>query len=400
MASYQEKLDRILKVLSDRTGIINPTQGSLAYQLAQSIAYENFLLETKIEEKTKSSSIMYATGSDLDNIGEGFFGIERLKSKRHFISESMRALKIYVTGGRTFGNINNNDDIILPEGTLISGQVGQLQVKFRTNKTITLPYNYTEAYLSADLVQGPDDTIPTNILTTHNFLGYSDYVNKSLVINNIVPIATGRTEESDEDYRYRIKNALKAFNQASYEGIYQTVREVPGVSDAIIKPNSSGGGTFTVYVQGITPVTGDDVISDVMLALSQNAVSPWVNFSVSKPNYIGIQVSIKLYIKDSSTLTSNVATISYITNIVASYINNFYGNTFYFDDILKMINNSSEEILDSSYVAIKLYRGTDIFREAELIDLTEDPHPAIYIDDIEKIILEPISDQIVISIGD
>ena len=153
----------------------------MVYQLAQSVAYENFLLETKIEEKTKDSSIMYATGSALDDIGEGFFGIERLKSKRHFISESMRALKVYVSGGRTFGNINNNEDIILPEGTLITGFVGQIQVKFRTSKTITLPYNYTEAYLSADLVQGPDDTIPTNILTNHGFIGYADYINKSLL---------------------------------------------------------------------------------------------------------------------------------------------------------------------------------------------------------------------------
>lgn len=398
MANYQEKLDRILKVLSERTGIVNPAPGSVSHQLAQSIAYESFLLENKIEKSAEEASILYATDSALDEIGEGFFGIERIKAKTHFISESMLALKFYVTGGRNFGDINNNQNIIIPEGTIVSGTYGSQAVRFKINKTFTLPYNYSEGYVSADMIQGTDSPLPIGTLNTHTFSNYSDYNNNSLLVKNVVPIATGRTKETDDDYRYRIKNTLKAINQATFEGVYQVARSVAGVSDVIVQSNANGGGTFTVFVQGITPITGDDVISSVNIALQQECVSPWVYFTVTKPGYIGIQISVKIVARTGSTIATNVASLNYITNTISSYVNNFYGDTFYFDDLLKIVNASHDDILDSSFVAIKVFRGTDLYRESEFIDLETYPHPSIEISDVEKLIMEQVADQVVLTV--
>lgn len=396
MADYQDKLSRAIKILSDRTSLANIVPGTISHQIAESIAFESYIAETKIEEDSKKKSISDATGIDLTIIGD-FFGVERLPSMPAYISESMRTLKFYVSGNRTFGEINNGSDIIIPEGTLISAPNTKTSFVFKLDNDYVLLSNTTEQYVGATLIQGINEPIPSRALTEHDFTNYYDYINGSLLVTNLSTIASGREEESDDNYRYRLKNALRAFNQSTNDGVYEVARSVPGVSNIYIDQASNGGGSFSVYVQGITPITGDEIVNNVKTALMQECVSPWVNISVTKPNYIGLQLSFIITLNDPSELTSYIPLTSKITNEVSYYINNFYDYTLYLNDITKLIINMDVRITDVEFSLIRVYRGTENYRVYEDIDLST-VNPRIEILPIEKIIVEPISNSINITV--
>jgi len=392
LASYYNKLENIIQLITDRTGLTNIVPGTTAYQIAQAFAYEAYQQELKIDINFENNSISSAVGPHLDKIGSNFFGIERIQAQKPYISSSMKTLKFSTTGDRPFGAVNNDEDIILPRGTVISGT----GVRFVLDQEYILPASYIEYYVSASLIQGPNDIIQSNVLTEHSFTNYSDYKSKSLLVTNTMPIITGRPKESDEDYRYRIKNYLRLVNQSNLDGVLNIIRSVKGVSDAYVYPAKDGAGTFTAYVQGITPITSDDVIGSVKLALMQNCVTPWVDFNVVKPDYIGISLSANISLISTTNVTNTVQFTKMIKSGLESYINNFSGSELYILDLKRVILNMSSDIADVDITVFKTFRGTDELRQSETVNLDEIDSITIF--DQEKVVVEPITDAIIVNI--
>lgn len=396
MATFYDKLNNVITLISDKTGISNIVPGSMAYQIAQAIAYESYLQEQKLENESINNSILTATGVYLDNIGDNFFGVKRKKEIKPYVSSSMQTLKFYTSGNRNFGAINKNNNITIPIGTVIYGESNGSTVRFITNEEIILYAADYEGYVSATLSQGTSNIIQSNTLVNHTFTNYTDINSNSLLITNVYPIITGREREDDEEYRYRIKNALRNLNQASISGILNVVRSVEGVSDAKIYAAKDGAGTFTVYVQGITPITSDEVITNVELTLYQECATPWVNFNVVKPDYIGLSIGVSLTLISNNSVTNASQFEQTIRNNIESYINNFTGTKFYITDLQRKILDSNSNIADVDITSFKIYRGSDEFRESETIDVTS----TAYIEAmaLEKIVVEPINDAIIVNI--
>lgn len=393
-ATYYDKLDNVIKFITDKTGISNIVPGSIAYQIAQAIAFESFQQEIKMDRMFENNSILNSVDLHLDNIGENFFGISRKKELPPFISTSMKCLKFYVSGSRSFGSINGNNDITIPAGTIISGTTGGNAVRFSVSQTIVFPATEYEGYVNATLLQGPNSAIMSNVLTTHNFTNYSDYQNKSLLVTNSLPILTGREKETDEDYRYRISNALRSFNQANIDGVLAVARSVQGVSNAKCYQAQDGAGTFTLYVQGITPITSDDVINDVELAILQECATPWCDFNVCKHDYLGVSLSVEISLITTSTITNKEQFAETIKTNIESYINNFNDYNLYFIDLKRQILNISTDIADVDIKEFISFRGTDLFRESETIDISAES--GIAATDLEKIVVEPITNAITV----
>lgn len=393
MATYQDKLLRIIQKITERTGLINIVPGTKAYDIAQAVASELMEIEKKIEDDNKKNSIAFAEGEDLNKIGEEFFGVTRRRSVSLPISDSMGAIKFYVRSG-TFGNINNGENILVPEGTIIESTINGVLVKLRTTYDTILENNISEKYFSAELISGSIDSIPSNSLTKHNFINYANNLSNLLLVTNPISITVFTPEESDNNYRYRIKEAQKAFVKTNIAGIHDLVTGYPGVSYAIIDPSSNGGGTFSVYIQGTTPITTDELIQDIEILLSEN-IGPWIQYDVVKPNYLGLQMEIKIITKDPTKYNSDEGFIENIKEIISIYVNNFFGKEIYLLEILKEIENLSDDILDVEFVSLKLYNG--IGRTRSYTEL-ETENPKIYLSDIEKLIIEPISNPITVQV--
>jgi len=386
MATYSDKLQRIIKILEGRAGFSGIVPGTKIYQLAESIAYELMQVQHEIQETDRKKSISSSKNNELDEIGERFFGVKRLGEVKPFITPSMKALKFYSEVG-SFGDINSGQDIIVPEGTIVSGIVDGIIFKFRLDKSFILNKNSRELYVSATLIQGSSERIPSNTLTTHNFNIYSQSINNLLKVNNPVPIMSGRKTESDDEYRFRIANALRSFAVTSAPSIYQELIKLPEVSNVYIENGSNGGGTFTVYVQGTTPVTSESALESVRVSLSQ-IVSPWqVGYNVVSPYYIGISVTLRLLL--NATYSPRIGSL--VSEKVIDYLNNFYGEEFYINNILQVANASHPNIVSVNFDSVRVYTGQDNIRSYTEVDFTTDSNPILFLSNLEKLIAEPIN---------
>lgn len=397
MATINDKLERLKRNVTNRTGISSIVPGTVSYQFLESVAYENMQIETQIQDFTRTKSLATGSDIDLDRIGRNFLGIERLDSELPFITESMKALKLYVATG-TFGDINLDitgqaQNIIIPEGTIISGVYNGNQIRFRVSKDFILDKTLSEKFISAELITGPPGVIHVGILNSHNFTGYTQAINKRLLVTNTSPITTGREKESDDNYRFRLVNGLKAFPKTTYAGIYNELITIPGVSNIIIDQSSNGGGSFTVYVQGITPITSDELIDTVNSKLA-SIVGPWINYSVVKPRYIGISCSIKITTSGSIQNLDAVASKAKID--IENYVNNFYGDVIYFNSLLKIVQAAHPNILNATFNSLSFYSGSDEIRGENSIDI-EDTNPSLLMLPKEKIIVEPMLNSITIT---
>jgi hypothetical protein len=384
--------------MSERMGLKNLVPGSKAYQIAESMAYELMMQEADQEEYGKSNSIAISTGSDLDRIGEDFFRVSRLDSIRTYTSSRMKAIKFYVDSGLTFGSINYDSstgtnvpmDITIPEGTTISGTRNGATYRFRVTADTVLSSDDSEAYVPTEIIQGSLSTIPSNTLKTHSFTNYTQNLNRLLKVTNPVPISTGREKEEDEDFRYRIPNALKVFVKTNTPSIYELLTNLPEVSNVYIDEAANGGGTFTVYVQGITPVTEDSLLEDVQ-SLVSDTISPWViSYNITKPNYIGLYMSINITVRESVSASFAES----IKNSIDTFINNFYGEKFYVNSILSLVNSLSSKVLTSSFNYVRVYTGDEDSRRYTEINFEETPNPVLYINSKEKLIVEQVSNSI------
>jgi hypothetical protein len=384
--------------MSERMGLKNLVPGSKAYQIAESMAYELMMQEADQEEYGKSNSIAISTGSDLDRIGEDFFRVSRLDSIRTYTSSRMKAIKFYVDSGLTFGSINYDSstgtnvpmDITIPEGTTISGTRNGATYRFRVTADTVLSSDDSEAYVPTEIIQGSLSTIPSNTLKTHSFTNYTQNLNRLLKVTNPVPISTGREKEEDEDFRYRIPNALKVFVKTNTPSIYELLTNLPEVSNVYIDEAANGGGTFTVYVQGITPVTEDSLLEDVQSLIS-DTISPWViSYNITKPNYIGLYMSINITVRESVSASFAES----IKNSIDTFINNFYGEKFYVNSILSLVNSLSSKVLTSSFNYVRVYTGDEDSRRYTEINFEETPNPVLYINSKEKLIVEQVSNSI------
>lgn len=400
MATYTDKLERIKKNIQERTGLSNLVPGSKAFQFIEATSFEAMQLEYKMEEYTRRVSILTATGQDLDNIGNKVVGVSRLGEVVPFVTASMKAVKFYVASG-VFGDINkdtagNPVDIVIPEGVIIEGSLNGSFIKLRVSKQAVLLTTESEAYINAEYIQGSISAIPTGIINSHNFSNYSQAINKRLLVANPVPIGSGREKESDENYRYRIVNNPKAIARTTYQGIYEAAITTSGVSNAFIEQASNGGGTFTVYVQGTTPITADEVVDEVNLKLS-DIVGPWVVYNVKKPNYIGVSLSIT--VDTFGTLTNPAAVQAKIKALISDQINNFYGTEFFLESILRTAISAHANISAASFDYLHIYSGAGEERGYIEIDTVEDQNPTLYFNSKEKLIVEPIANAIITSIG-
>jgi len=391
LATIEDKIQRIKAKIEGRTGLSNLVPGTKAYQLIESVAYEQMEEEFTIEESDRKKSILKARSQELDAIGSEFFGISRLPEIPPFISSSMKCIKFYVNTG-SFGDINSGQDISINEGVTIAGVFAGAYYRFRVITSAVLLKDEREKYIDAELIQGSMDSIPSGILNTHDFSNYSGSSNNLLKVTNVTPVSTGRDRESDENYRFRIINQPKSIPQTTSPAFRKLATEIPGVSDVFIEQSSNGGGTFTVYVQGITPITGDEIIQRVKDAAAMY-LSPWViNYTIKAPNYIGVSYDITVKAKDGLSDAQERS----IKDIISSHINNTYGSLFYLNSIISLVLRSDPNLISVTINSCSVYTGEENLRTYYDVDFTNNSNPVIYASSYEKFITEPISSSIMI----
>lgn len=389
MGDINNSLYRVLDKFKTSFGITSILPGSKLFEMAESIALESTVTEDIINNYIKENSLATATEHTLDRIGENFFGISRLRSVAPSITSTMKVLKFYTNNGVAFGEINRSSsglvqDIVIPEGVQVTGTYGGLTYTFRISKSITLGSSSNIGYADAEMSVGDFKIIPANTLTNHDFTTYTTAASKLLLVTNVTSIGSGRESETDNNYRYRLINSIKANSSSSYFGIKNDLVTIPGISNVEIINGAYGGGTFAVFVQGVTPVTSDEILETVKDRLS-SMVPAWCTYTVNKPRYFGLTMTVSINI-GSGTVSDQ--TIQSINDNISEYVNNFYGSQFRVLTLQQIVMSSSSDIFAATIDSLQVYSGSGDFRMYEEVDL-RNSDPIIYLSSLDKLIIEP-----------
>jgi uncharacterized phage protein gp47/JayE len=167
--------------------------------------------------------------------------------------------------------------------------------------------------------------------------------------------------ETDDQLKYRIKNALLYHAKGNTTAIQIAAEMVSGVSEVIIDEGSAGPGSFTLYVVSIKPNEAPwSLISQVFDAV-RDVVACGTYFEILPITYLDVNADVEVIMKnDSSGFIDNSA----VRAAVKNYILQIPSGGLLSTDQLKYAimdtlgtNNVIKIIIRSLYISGKLING-------------------------------------------
>lgn len=344
-------VDKTFDELQKRSVITQNSRGSSARALVEAIGSQFAISQDEAINVLRDSFIAFSTGDKLDLIGE-ILGITRLGQTKSFSSIDDKNIKFYVDSG-TFGDINNSSTIFIPANSVrfvpsITG-ISTTQLSFFNPNNIILDPNDSETYIDIESVQfGPQTELGARTLTRHTFTNYSNYTvnNKLLKVINESTIVGGRSQESDNNFRFRIKNANRAAEAANDIAITLGLLLIPGISDVKHVPYSNGIGTGTFLIKTVIPSTPSSIIT-----LAQETINhikgTGNKIIAAAPTLLGLEFFITLSYKYGTQLSVIERAEINAANAIGSYINNLDINQdFFINKLVSVILTSDSNIIN------------------------------------------------------
>jgi uncharacterized phage protein gp47/JayE len=199
-------------------------------------------------------------------------------------------------------------------------------------------YKYLEAY------------IPMAFLST----AQNEYVDLLGSLFN----CTRYTDESDEDFKYRISNYVYSTAGANETAIYLACRSIEGVKDVFIAPYVYGIGSFAVYVVTDDPNVPDDIVNNVQTAINDTKAFGIVGVA-ERPTVRRLSITYQLNFGSTVTTDELTNIVRQVNNQIKLNIDNsVIGNTFYLNNVLLNVVSISSKITNIDLVDVKLDNKT------------------------------------------
>jgi uncharacterized phage protein gp47/JayE len=291
--SLQDLIVPALEDLAQNTRLTRLSPGGKARALLESVnkrlseGYEVFDLALA------RAFVTSAPGQYLELIG-ALLGVHKQSASAASVSSDVEVLKWYVDSG-TFGNINNNANIEIGQGEIISTGTGNSGILYRTLESVILPASSNSVWFSAEAVApGEDSSVGSNELIYHSFIDYIDHANQTLLVTNVHPIANGKNFESDENYRFRIANRVLEVEAANETAIRLAALSTPGVADVLIQRYYRGLSTFGVIIKSVLPTVSNNLIDNVTSNIYLVQALGDVAF-IRKPKETGLELELTIH---------------------------------------------------------------------------------------------------------
>jgi uncharacterized phage protein gp47/JayE len=388
--SFDELLQEATTQVVQQTRLTRISPGSKARAILEAInrnineAYQTFDLNLA------RAFLSGATGQYLDFIGE-MMGVTRAGIEVANVTSASRTIKFYVDGGGTFGSINNSASILLPAGTLVTTLDAQGGIPYRTNTVQVFPVGATTSFVSAQaVIPGSFSNVGAGVLNFHNYLGYADSANNTLLCTNIAGIFSGAEVESDVNYKFRIASQALSSERGNETAIRINALLVPGVADVITIPYFKGIGTYRLIIKSITPTVPQSLIDTVRVAIDQYS-SLGIVPEVAKPKETGLSFTITIKYRKKLADQERTKIEDAITASLKDYVNGLdIGQDFIINEAVERTLSVSEEIKDIGRPG-KPFDEIFMYKESKLTDtkirneLIENLEP----EQFERIIIEP-----------
>lgn len=388
--NLQELTVRALEELSLNTNITRMGPGSKARALLDSVnkrieeAYDIF------DVNLARGFVSSAPGQYLDLIGD-LLALPRLSSIAAFVESDVQVVKFYVDTGSTFGDINGGADITLFRGTIVSTETENGGITFRLAADLTASSASNAAWASVEAtIPGEASNVGSYALVYHDFVGYTDYLNNTLKVANIHPIANGRETESDTNYRYRLSRRVLDAEAANETAVRLAVLSAAGVADVSLIKYYRGIGTFATLIKATTPTVSQtliDLVTEKVLRVQGLGTLAYV----MGPKEVGFTIKLNVYYKSRLSEEELLTIENGMEELIISTVNELdIGETLYINRLIASLFTVSDTIANIGETN-KTFEEAYIYKPTRLDDnkirqrLLGDYTPA----SDERIIIEP-----------
>lgn len=156
------------------------------------------------------------------------------------------------------------------------------------------------------------------------------------------------TNETDDNYRYRITQQCLVLATSNETAIRLTALTVDGVTDVVLKPYSMGAGSFTVIILSDEDVTDSKILETVKQKLL-NVHGYGIRYNVVSPTLTYISMKQHLYIRDSLSDIEKQDIRYNVQLELIKYLSNLdIGEDIVVDKITQIIMNVSSDIIEES----------------------------------------------------
>lgn len=288
----EEMMNRLIESFEEYTGkTLFP--GDEKRIFLQGFGYALTNTEIHINETGRGNLLRYATGNQLDAIGD-LFSNARLKG-----SYARTTLKFTISQIQLV-------DIVIPKGTRATPD------GIHYFATISdLVFSSTDTVLEKDV-----EAVAVEIGESYNdFL--AGQVNKLIDINeyvqsvvNTVPTSGGTDMESDEDYKARLRMSPFNFSVAGPANAYRSIAMSVStdIEDVYVYSPSAGVVSISVIkTGGEIPESTDPLLEEILLACNDENVRPLTDkVQVGPAQAVNTSIDIQYYVPngDTSVITS------------------------------------------------------------------------------------------------
>jgi len=331
-----------LKTYFQLAGLNNLLPGTPEHALWQILTDNLFQLYTDLESSYSDKLPLNATGGTLD-LWTNFFSVNRKPSQyaldttttnvHFFISESNRA------------TVNEGSELTIPEGTIVS--VGGVR-RFNTTASTVIPGLGNPPYVGYVPVRatetGTYNNIEENEIDTHNLEDLLPEVAgiDAIEVTNTFAISTGQFPQLDSSLQDELQNVFGKQIATNLEGILTQVRSMAGVADVQVLESKRGTGTFSLFVDSVSPIISLGLITQIQEAV--DTIKPVGTMGyVEYPRYKAIKIEFEITPQDGSTADEAIASLSSTTtpNMVSIVNNLERGGSVNIENLLAMVISNS-----------------------------------------------------------
>lgn len=290
--------NELFQNMQNRFGKISDNRDSTFSTFSETIGDELNLLRREVRNEFEEMQLSNASGDRLDKIALDKYGLSRRPATYAEVLAEESNLYFYVENG-TFGEINEDQNIIIPEGTEITVKENGFgnNVTYETVYEYVLPADNRSFYITARSTDtGYKENVDKKTLNFHNFLNYSKANQNLLKVSNRFAILNGSDKESDALFKSRLNNFLASTVNFNEDLLTLKAIMVPGITEVRIIPNYYGIGSLGVVVFGSGRESNESLIS-LMRRRVLEVINPGTTIDVTGGVTVYLDFDIRVYIK-------------------------------------------------------------------------------------------------------
>lgn len=352
----EELKTETIRGLQDSGTITNLNPGGIARSIVEIIGSKLGEFHNTLALNMAMRYVTTAAGPYLDLLGDSM-GVSRLDASQATVDRTDQNIRFYVNSGKLKDVLPAK---VIPVDTQIT--TSDSSVVYKTTENTDFNDFDTQVYVSAISVDtGESQNVGPASLTSHD-LGVS------ALVTNDKAIRSARDVESDESFRFRLRNSHLTLQQANATALRLAVMTIPDVSDVRVREFPGGVGTYEILIVPTTSTVTFETLRRARI-LIDSVRAAGVRVEVREPDYIPLEIHVKLSYNRGVSDAAQARIAQNVRVNVIDYIDDIpMGGVLVINELRQRVMQTDEGIMDMQITCLNVDRRPQLLTNVRLAE--------------------------------